>query len=216
MFADIGAFLGKITNTTRKNASAPGPTSVRWVNQNGGNNSDPKPKEVLDAINRVEKKIDVLGTQSQATYAVAARRGASAPPAASTRMATSSQMQAGCQLPPQRELRSIVVQVKNPEEAAGVRRIARTELLNRIKATGSKTTKDIVEICWISSGNFLIGTGMEAAKRLLEEDKRWLQALANSAKIKKKIFTVMAHRIWVTGVETQHQTKAIKQIKQQN
>ncbi|KAI9747600.1 MAG: hypothetical protein M1815_004069, partial [Lichina confinis] len=185
------------------------------------NNSPAPNKEVLEVVNRIERKIDALETQTwnqtqnQQMYAVAAKRGASALTALGV-TAGPTQTHTRNNPAPRRELRSIVVHVQNLVEAVGLKRVTRTELLSRIRATGDNHTADIVEIRRLTSGDLLVGTSTEGARKQLEDNQHWLEAVASSARIKKKIYTMMAHGIRVAGVDTACQDEAIKLLERQN
>ena len=68
----------------------------------------------------------------------------------------------------------------------------------------------------MTSGDLLIGTTMEEARRELEEDPEWLQAISTSATIRRKIYTVVAHGVRVTRANTASQAVAIVEIERQN
>ena len=68
----------------------------------------------------------------------------------------------------------------------------------------------------MASGDLLIGTTTEEAKKGLEEDQQWLRGLSASATIRRKVYTVMAHGIRVARVNTTNQASAIVEIERQN
>ena len=87
-----------------------------------------------------------------------------------------------------------MVQVKDPAQAVGLWWVARKKLLERIQMAGGHT-QQIVEICHMTSGDLLIGTQTEVARQGLDEDTTWLERIAPTATIKRKIYTVAAHSI---------------------
>ena len=98
----------------------------------------------------------------------------------------------------------------------GIRRVPRSELLERLRATGSSYTADIVALRRMTSGDLLIRTAMEAARIGLEGNTDWLRTLSGSAGIKRKIYTVMAHRIRVARVDASNQRGTIAQLVREN
>ena len=157
-------------------------------------------------MTRTEQKLEAR--HQPVTYAAAARRGAETTQARTPHEAA--------QQPTPRELKSLVVQVKDANDAAGIRRVARTELLSRMKSAGNSHTAEIVEVRRMASGDLLVGTTTEAARQGLEDNQQWLQALSGSAIIKRKIYTVVAHGIRLTRVNTASQAEAIADLERQN
>ena len=98
----------------------------------------------------------------------------------------------------------------------GIRRVPRSELLERLRATGSSYTTDIVALHQMTSGDLLIRTAMEAVRIGLEGNMDWLRTLSGSTGIKRKIYTVMAHGIRVAGVDASNQRGTIAQLVREN
>ena len=63
-------------------------------------------------------------------------------------------------------------------------------------------TSQIIKICHITSGDLLIRTQTEAAHQNLEKDTTWLEQVAPSVIIKRCTYTVAAHSIQITSVNT--------------
>ena len=171
--------------------------------------SKPTLQNILEVVLQTEKKLDT--GRNQGSYVVAARRGN-----ASTPTEAPPAKQEPIRQPLHRELKSFVVQIKNSAEAVGIWRVARTELLGRMRTPTNRHTAAIVEVCQMASGDLLIGTTTEEARKGLEEDQQWLRGLSTSATICRKVYTVMAHGIQVARVNTSNQASAIAEIERQN
>ena len=65
--------------------------------------------------------------------------------------------------PTYQELKSLVVQIKDPTEVVGIWWVARTELLGRMKMPANSHTTTIVEVYQMASGDLLVGTTIEEA-----------------------------------------------------
>ena len=116
----------------------------------------PTLQNILEVVLRTEKKLDTEKTWG--TYAVAACQGNTV----ALTEGPSSRPEPPCQ-PVHRELKSFIVQIKDTSDAAGIWRVARTELLSRMKTPSNSHTTAIVEVCQMASGDLLVGTTMVEA-----------------------------------------------------
>ena len=189
------------TNSTKPNLTLPARP-----------NTEPTPKVILEAVLRIERQLNtglVHSPNEDRTYTTAAHQGAGTPQATPQRTITLQPT------PPLREFKTIMVQVKDLAQAVGLQRVACKKLLERIQMAGGHT-QQIVEICRMMSGDLLIRTQTEVAQQGLDEDTTWLEWIAPTATIKRKIYTVAVHSIWVAGVDMTTQNWAIKALLQQN
>ena len=77
-------------------------------------------------------------------------------------------------------------------------------------------TPQIIAICHMTCGDLLIGTQTEAVHQSLKDNTTWLEQMAPSVTIKRHTYTVAAHSIQVTSMNTASQSWAIKALLQQN
>ena len=109
----------RTSTTTNLTSSHP------WTNPNNTVTSTPTPtlQNILEVVLQTEKKLDTEKTRG--TYVVAAHRGNTVTPT----KGPSSRPEPPRQ-PVHRELKSFIVQIKDTSDAAGIWRVARTELLS--------------------------------------------------------------------------------------
>jgi hypothetical protein len=149
----------------------------------------------------IEKHIPVVQESAKpSSYADAARQ----PPPAS-------------QAPPEkfissRVLREVTVQpLAEPEPTQASERIVKA--INRARAFLSEK---VVAARRLRSGDVLVTADSHSTKNNLEEETGWTTVIAKCARVKGKMFTVMAHAVRTSRVDPAEQDKSLSDLEAQN
>jgi len=90
-------------------------------------------------------------------------------------------------------------------------------LVTAIKAQEPREiTAQVIAARRLPSGEILVSTLTEKARRELERSNNWLQAIATTAEARETTFPVFIHGVRVKGVNTTNQKQAIKELCEEN
>jgi hypothetical protein len=109
------------------------------------------------------------------------------------------------------------IAIKNEKEKDELKRKDIRTLVTAIRAQEPReTTAQVIAAKRLQSGDILISTLTEKARRELEESNTWLRAIAPSAEARKTTFPVFVHGVRVKGVNTTNQKRAIEELCEEN
>lgn len=158
---------------------------------------------VLEEIKRdiSQLKSTVLSTNKQ-TYAQAASRSLTGGPPATSRIATI----------PTRQEKEVVV--STGEESPTQKQRNGQELVEDLNA--KFPGNPVLAARRLPSGDVLITTESKEKRQELQKDQSWTASLGAGAVVKRRGYTVLAHGIRVSQIDTNSQNEAIQEILKQN
>ena len=164
-------------------------------------------------INNQSVKISTVSKAATTTWATVAAGGR-------TPSATSPRGQVrGPIIPPYnpRKAKAIIVGFKEQKDRELIEKIPNEELLSRIKrGNDHENTKEVIAVRKLQSGDLLLHTATEEARRRLEGDGKWLQRVAGSATAKRQRFPVFVHGTEVARYHQKDQKESKKLLEEQN
>ena len=152
------------------------------------------------AIAQAQSTSTALANTQRISYSVAARKGLAQPPLPSPSLLSKPVLT--------RHKREIIVvhgKETNPQKIRLYKEII--EQVNKKDIAG-----EAVAVCRLPSGDMVLAMDSEQARTSWLADQSWLTAFGEGARVKKKEFAVVAHRIRVNQV----QGNAIEEIYKQN
>jgi hypothetical protein len=113
-----------------------------------------------------------------------------------------------------KELKITITDQKEREE---LKKIDIRRLVTTLKTQEPyEATAQILAAKKLPSGDLLISTLTEKARRELEKSNSWLQAIAPTAEARRTAFPVFVHGVRVKGVNTSDQKQAVKELHEEN
>jgi hypothetical protein len=116
-----------------------------------------------------------------------------------------------------RKRRELIVTIRDKDQANVTAKRSPEAILEVLRSMEPrKATDKIVTLRRLPSKDLQLIMADEESRNELETSHEWLQAIAESAEMKKPLYTVWVHGVRVQGVPTSNQSQAIETIRKAN
>jgi hypothetical protein len=166
--------------------------------------------KILNNTEEIKKRLEAQPKAGARTWSeVAAGRTADGP-AATTR----TQRQQAAETRKDREITVTILDQMERERTASR---AQEQILEQVRAQEPKgTTEKAITLRRLPSKDYQIVMATEESKQILEKADDWLRAIAPSARVKRRTYTVWVHGVRVQAVDVSNQEEAIATIRKAN
>ena len=166
--------------------------------------------QILKNTEEIKKQLETPSKQTAPTWSQIA---ASAAPPAQTLSATERRPLEQTE----QKRKELKITIKDGKERDELRKKDMRTLVTAIKAQEPhEITAQVIAARRLPSGEILISTLTEKARRELEKRSDWLQAIATTAEARETTFPVFIHGVRVKGVNTANQKQAVKELYEEN
>ena len=116
-----------------------------------------------------------------------------------------------------RKRRELIVTIRDKDQESVTAKRSPEAILEVLRSMEPrKATDKIVTLRRLPSKDLQLVMADEESRKELETSHEWLQAIAESAEMKKPLYTVWVHGVRVQGVPTSNQSQAIETIRKAN
>ena len=158
-------------------------------------------RELLSLTKEIKNKIPNQGGPQKTWSEVAMAGIAKCAPAIATNIATTERNADS------RKRRELIVTIRDKDQEAITAKRPPNAILEVLRSMEPRTATDkIVTLRRLPSKDLQLVMADEESRRELEISNEWLQAIAESAELKRPLFTVWVHGVRVKGVQTSNQS----------
>src|SRR5271154_659036 len=157
---------------------------------------------LLTNTEEIKKRMTIQGSQSAKTWSQIAAGN-------TTKLSPTTQIRRQ-QAEERRRDREIVVTIIDQQQREATNKKPTEAILKAIQVEEPRTaTEDIIALRNLPSGDYQATTATEQSRKTLEESKEWLQAIAPSATIKRRTYTIRAHGVRIQAIDMNKQDESL-------